>query len=164
MRMQVLWRTRAEYPLGPMMWSGQTSESNNQESRVGHNHRQFSWKAKLVSKKNKCKSVGPSHAPMSSVPVDRPKNRAQAPAVSSGTTCKPAQQAPPDVPQTTMTHQSRDWKRTWLEVFLPTNSQKRASGSHVRTDPRVYADGHDSDRGQQKAQGYEEPSRGSSRR
>ena len=116
-----------------------------------------SWSAK-----NKSKSVGPSHAPMSSAPVDRPKNRAQAPAVSSGTTCKPAQQAPPDVPQTTMTHQSRDWKRTWLDFFLPMNSQKRASGSHVRTDPRVqYADGHDSDRGQQKAQGYEEPSRGS---
>ena len=120
----MLWRTRAEHTPGPQ-WCGvdkhrsQTTKRAEWATSTGNSLGRHSWSAN-----NKCKTIGSSHAPMSSAPVDRSKTRAQAPAGSSGTTCKPAQQAPSDVPQTTMTHQSRDSKRAWLEVFLPTKESK----------------------------------------
>ena len=49
---QVLWRTRAEYPLGE-----DKHRRNNQESRVGHNHWQFSRKAPAGSSGTTCTSA-----------------------------------------------------------------------------------------------------------
>ena len=70
---------------------------------------------------------------MSSTPVDTTMSKPQTSVVPSATTSASAQRAPPEVPQLTATHQSRDSKQTDCpsETRPATRQQRRA---HARDD------------------------------